>query len=103
MKYSWLFIIFISFNLYAQHKETKDSIAYYDELANSNISINKFKNALFYTQKAIDYAEANNQLEAQATQTLYLGKIYFDLQKYNDAIESLSKSISAREKRFPPF
>jgi tetratricopeptide (TPR) repeat protein len=34
------------------------------------------------------------QTEAQATQTLSLGKIYFDLEKNNDAIETFSRSIA---------
>lgn len=93
MKHIWVFIIFLSSFLYAQNKEYKDSIAYYSDLSSSNIQINKFKNALLYTQKAVNYAEENGQIEAQATQTLHLGKIYFDVQKYNDAIESFSKSI----------
>lgn len=93
MKNSWIFILFLSSFLYAQHKETKDSVSYYEDLATANLQINKFKNALFYTQKAIDYAEENKELEAQAVQTLRLGKIYFDLQRYADALESLSKSL----------
>lgn len=101
MKSIGVFIIFFSSFLYAQKKEIKDSTAYYNNLANSNIQINKFKNALFYTQKAIDYAEENSLVEAQATQTLYLGKIYFDLEKNNDAIETFSKSIALFESIAP--
>lgn len=101
MKHIVVFIIFFSSFLYAQNKGSQDSTAYYSKLAYSNIQINKFKNALFYTQKAIDYAEERGQVEAQATQTLYLGKIYFDLQKYNDAMESLSKSIALFESIAP--
>ena len=93
MKNSWIFILLLSSFLYAQHKEALDSVKYYENLAEANIKINKFKNALFYTQKAIDYAEENKELEAQAVQTLRLGKIYFDLQRYADALESLSKSL----------
>ncbi|MFT5252019.1 MAG: signal transduction histidine kinase/CheY-like chemotaxis protein [Flavobacteriales bacterium] len=101
MKSIGVFFIFFSSFLYAQNKESRDSTAYYSNLANSNIQINKFKNALFYTQKAIDYAEENNLVEAQATQTLYLGKIYFDLEKNNDAIETLSRSIALFESIAP--
>jgi signal transduction histidine kinase/tetratricopeptide (TPR) repeat protein len=97
MKNSWIFILFIGSFLYAQNKEAKDSVIYYHDLATTNIQLSKFKNALFYTQKGIDYADESNQLEAQATETLHIGKIYFDLQKYDDAIESLTKSISLFE------
>ncbi|MDG2431259.1 ATP-binding protein [Flavobacterium sp.] len=101
MKNSWIFILFLSSFLYAQHKETLDSVKYYEDLAEANIQINKFKNALFYTQKAIDYAEENKDPEAQAAQTLRLGKIYFDLKRYTDAEESLSKSLPLFES-LPP-
>ena len=101
MKNSWIFILFLGSLLYAQHKETNDSISYYEDLANTNIQINKFKKALFYTQQAIDYAEENKKITAQAVQTLRLGKIYFDLQRYTDASESLSKSLTLF-KSLPP-
>jgi hypothetical protein len=66
-----------------------DSTAYYSKLAYSNIQLNKFKKRALL--KAIDYAEERGQTEAQATQTLSLGKIYFDLEKNNDAIETFSE------------
>lgn len=98
MKYVWVLITFFTSFLYSQNK---DSLVYYNDLASSNIQINKIKNALFYTQKAIDYAEENRDSKAQATQIFFLGKIYFDLQKYNDAIETFSKSISLFESATP--
>ena len=101
MKNSWIFILFLGSLLYAQHKETNDSVSYYEDLSNANIQINKFKKALLYTQRAIDYAESNNKITAQAIQTLRLGKIYFDLQRYTDASASLSKSL-AIFKSLPP-
>ncbi|MBX9887405.1 MAG: response regulator [Flavobacteriaceae bacterium] len=98
MKYIWVFVAFFTSFLYSQ---SKDSLVYYNDLATSNIQINKIKNALYYTQKAIDYAEENGDIRAHATQTFLLGKIYFDLQKYNDAIETFSKSISLFESVTP--
>jgi signal transduction histidine kinase/two-component SAPR family response regulator len=101
MKNIWIFILFISSLLCAQHKEYKDSVVYYHDLANANMQVSKFTNALYYTQKGIDYANESNQLEAQATETLHLGKIYFDLEKYDEAIESLSRSTSLFESLSP--
>ena len=101
MRKSWVLIFIFSSVLYSQQKEKKDSTSYYSELANSNIQINEFKNALFYAQKAIDYAEENSPVDIQARQTLFLGKIYFDLQKYNDAIDLFSKSIELFESVAP--
>ena len=54
MKYIWVFVAFFTSFLYSQNK---DSLVYYNDLATSNIQINKIKNALYYTQKAIDYAQ----------------------------------------------
>ncbi|MFV5692358.1 ATP-binding protein [Flavobacterium sp. LT1R49] len=94
MKYLFIFIFFLNSVLYSQANEKTDSISYYGNLSKSNILNNKYKNALFYTQKAINYSkEARNSL-AQANQTYSLGKIYYDLKKYNDAIETFHKSIA---------
>lgn len=71
-----------------------DSIAYYSTLANSNVSENKYRNALYYTQKAINFSKANHKTEAQSKQTFRLGKLYFDVKKYDEAISTFKKSIS---------
>ncbi|TRX36555.1 response regulator [Flavobacterium sp. ZT3R18] len=93
MKYFLLFIIFFHSLLYSQKRTTVDSVAYYSNLVAENINNNKYKEVLFYTQKSIDFCKKNNKTEAEATQTYKLGKIYFDLKLYNDAIEILNKSI----------
>jgi signal transduction histidine kinase len=93
MKYFFLFIIFFHSLLYSQKRTKVDSVFYYSNLAAENINNNKYKEALLYTQKSIDFCKKNNQTEAEATQTYKLGKIYFDLKLHNDAIEFLNKSI----------
>ncbi|HJR99609.1 MAG TPA: histidine kinase dimerization/phospho-acceptor domain-containing protein, partial [Flavobacterium sp.] len=87
-------ILAILFNsiLYSQKAET-DSISYYNNLTNSNIKANNYKEAFLSTQKAIDYAQANSKIKEQAIQTAKLGKLYYDLKKYDDAIEKLTESI----------
>jgi signal transduction histidine kinase len=96
VKLSLFFIILFNSVLYSQTEE-KDSITYYGSLANSYIKENKYKNALLYTQKAINYSESNSETQKQAIQTSKLGKIYLDLKKYSDAIEKLGESISIFE------
>ncbi len=91
MKYFLFFIIFFNSLLYSQKR---DSLSYYNNLAEKNIKINKYKEALYYTQKSIDYCESNFKVAEQANQTYKLGKIYFDLKKYNDAIVLFNSSIS---------
>ncbi|MFM2369032.1 MAG: hypothetical protein RL619_1332 [Bacteroidota bacterium] len=101
MKYLFIFIFFFNSVLYSQTNEKADSITYYSNLTKSNILNNKYKNALFYTQKAINYSKKIQNTLAQANQTYTLGKIYFDLKKYSDAIETFHKSITLYKKLNP--
>lgn len=101
MKYFFVFIIFFYSSLYSQPNENIDSTAYYSRLSKSNIQTNNYKEALLYSQKAIRYATKNKNTKDQAQQTFNLGKIYFDLKKYDDAIETLLKS-SALFLKFEP-
>ena len=74
--------------------EKIDSVAFYNKLANSSVSKNQYKNALFYTQKAINFSKENNKTIDQVIQTFKLGKLYYDVKKYDDAIKAFDKSIS---------
>jgi hypothetical protein len=69
-------------------KGSQDSTAYYSKLAYSNIQLNKFKTRSLHS-KAIDYAEERNR--STSNSNTILRKIYFDLEKNNDAIETFSK------------
>lgn len=92
-------LFFIAFNWvsYAQNKNNTapqpDSVNYYIELAQFNTRINNYKNSLVYTQKAIDYAKTQNNLQAEASASLSLGSLYFEIKKIDDAIQTLNKSI----------
>ncbi|HEX9151433.1 MAG TPA: hypothetical protein VF842_05080, partial [Flavobacterium sp.] len=57
MKYLFIFIFFLNSALYSQSNEKTDSISYYGNLSKVNLLDNKYKNALFYTQKAISYSK----------------------------------------------
>ena len=101
MKYFFVFIFFCNSFLYSQTNEKIDSIKYYSNLTNSNIKDDKYKKALFFTQKAINYSRVTRNLQEQADQSYRLGKIYFDLKKYNDAIKTFQKSIEFYKKLEP--
>ncbi|SEG48836.1 tetratricopeptide repeat-containing hybrid sensor histidine kinase/response regulator [Flavobacterium urumqiense] len=101
MKYFFVFIFFCNSFLYSQTNEKTDSIQYYLNLSNLNIKEDSYKKALFYTQKAINYSKVTRNIEAQADQTFRLGKIYFDLKKYNDAIKTFHNSIEFYKKLEP--
>ena len=94
MKCFFAFIVFFYSSMYTQPDEEIDSTAYYSSLSNSNIQTNNYKEALVNSQKAIDYAKKNKNIKDQAQQNLNLGKIYFDLKKFDDAIETLLKSAA---------
>ena len=96
MRFFTLFFILFSTLSFSQKNnsvEKIDSVGYYSKLANSNVSENKYRNALYYTQKAINFSKANNKTEAQTNQTYSLGKLYYDVKKYDDAIKAFDKSI----------
>lgn len=79
---------------FAQKKVTqRDSIGYYLQMANFNAASNDYKNSLYFARKAIDYAHANRLTPEEAEATATLGRFYFDLKKYDDAIENFTRSI----------
>lgn len=93
-----VFFIFFNSVLFAQKqkKDAKgvDSVSYYIELSNFNIKTNNYKFSLAFAQKAIDYAESTKDIKAQAYAHYTLGAIYFELKKYDDAIETYYKSVA---------
>jgi tetratricopeptide (TPR) repeat protein len=86
--------MFLLLHFYSQNKESTDSISYYTNLANVSVKENKYKDVLYFTQKAINYCDNNGKTEDQAIQTYNLGKIYYDLNRYTDARESFTESTS---------
>ena len=69
-----------------------DSVKYYLELSSFNEKDNNYKNALNYNQRAIDYAHLTKNTAEEANAYAALGNIYFELNKYDDAIENFKKS-----------
>ncbi len=93
----WLLIVLLcSYAAIGQRNtvEKVDSVAYYIQLANFSAKINNFKNSLEYTQNAINYASEINDTRAEANATAALGSLYFQLKKYDDAIENFNRSIA---------
>src|SRR4051812_3419407 len=95
MKYHLLILIsFLNSILYSQTKQNIDSIFYYNKLANSNLKTKKYDQAVFFTQKSIDFCASNNKAEGLANQTFKLGKIYYNQKRYDEALKSFHKSVS---------
>ena len=104
MKFFLVIFILISTFSFSQNKKLVnkiDSIVYYGNLRDSNVKENKYKDALLYTQKAINFSKINNDSTSQANQTFFLGKLYFDVKKYDDAIKSFKSSISIYKNFIP--
>ncbi|MCV9930312.1 ATP-binding protein [Flavobacterium sp. LS1R49] len=94
MRYLFILISFFSSFLYSQSNRNADSVAYYNQLTNSSLKANKYNQALLFTQKSINFCQANHKTESQANQTFKLGKIYYNQKKYDVALRYFFKSIN---------
>jgi signal transduction histidine kinase/CheY-like chemotaxis protein len=92
MKWIWLFVC-MPFLFFGQKNSTKkvDSTAYFIQLANFNKKTNNYKSSLAFSQKAFNYAKANNSIKGQGDALFSLGTTYFDLKKMTDAVETFEK------------
>ncbi|HLA54909.1 MAG TPA: ATP-binding protein [Flavobacterium sp.] len=95
MRSYFLLLLLIGPLVFSQKKSEKvDSVSYYIQLANFSSKINNYKNSLDYTQKAIDFAHGKNDVHAEANAASAMGTLYFELKKYDDAVEIFNKSIA---------
>ncbi|WP_029272208.1 ATP-binding protein [Flavobacterium sp. KJJ] len=102
MKYHLLILVcFFNSFLYSQSKQSTDSVSYYNKLANSNLTKKKYNQAVFFTKKSIDFCETANKPESLANQTFKLGKIYYNQQRYEEALKNFHKSVSLFDKLKP--
>ncbi|MFH6995707.1 ATP-binding protein [Flavobacterium sp. FlaQc-48] len=102
MKYHFIIVFcFLNSFLYSQTKKSTDSIFYYNKLADANLNNKKYNQALFYTQKSIDFCQSNNKPENLANQTFKLGKIHYNQKNYEEALKNFHKSVSLFDKVAP--
>lgn len=96
MKHILLFFFLIPLLLFSQKKtlEKIDSTSYYIDLVKFNKKTDNYRNCLYYSQKAIDYANKINDQKALADSNSNLGTIYLELKKFDDAIAVFIKSIA---------
>jgi len=96
MKWIWIFILMpLVFFGQKNTAQKLDSTAYFIQLANFNKKTNNYKSSLAFSQKAYNYAKANNDTKGKGDALLSLGTTYFDLKKMNDALETFSRSAEA--------
>lgn len=99
MKYFLVFLLHFSILLHSQNNVNLDSTHFYSNLAAKNSTENNYKSAIYYTQKAINYSEQSQDKYNQALQTFLLGKLYFELNKNEDAENFLNESIALFKKQ----
>ena len=102
MKWICIFL-FIPIVFFGQKISIKkiDSTAYYIQLANFNKKTNNYKSALAFSQKAYNYAKLNNDIKGKADALFSLGTTYFELKKWNDALESFTNSADLYNQLIP--
>lgn len=81
--------------------EKVDSTAYYIQLANFNKKTNNYKSALAFSQQAYNYAKLHNNIKGKADALFFLGTTYFELKKFNDALESFTNSANIYNQLIP--
>ncbi|WP_026706887.1 ATP-binding protein [Flavobacterium frigidarium] len=99
MKYFLVFLLHFSILLHSQTNVNLDSTLFYSNLAAKNSTEDNYKSAIYYTQKAINYSEQSKDKYNQALQTFLLGKLYFELNKNEDAENFLNESIALFKKQ----
>jgi len=107
MKYITFVFLFLTISVFSQinsssnNEEVLDSTNYFIELANFHKKNNNYRSSQDYIQKAIEFAEAKKNYQAQADAYSFLGNVYFELKKYPDAIQTYNKSISLYKSQKP--
>ena len=92
----FILVFFFSYNLFSQKTAVKntDSIAFYVSKANFNIRKDNFKNALYFSQLAIELSKIKKDSISISKSYASIGYVYFKMKHYNDAILSLKNSIA---------
>lgn len=102
MKWIWVYICLPFVVLGQKQSASKvDSTAYYIQLANFNKKTDNYKSSLAFSQKAYNYAVANNDVKGEGDALFTLASTYFELKKMNDAIETFTKSADCYS-QLPP-
>jgi signal transduction histidine kinase/CheY-like chemotaxis protein len=91
-----LIFLLVPFVLFGQKKTSKsiDSLSYYFEQIEYNKKANNYRNCLFYSKKAIDFSQKQNDDKALADGYYNLGLVYYDLRKQEDAIDAFVRSVA---------
>ena len=94
IKYFWILLLVSSTMLSASSTQIIDSISIYHNLSEYNFKIHNYEKALYFANKSLKYSQTTKNIEAQIERNFVLGKLYFDLKKYNEARIILNKAFN---------
>lgn len=103
IKYFWIVVLASSTMLYASTTQIIDSISIYHNLSQYNFKIHNYKKAIHFANKSLKYSQTTKNIEAQIEKNFVLGKLYFDLKKYNEAQNYFEQSFQLNIKNPPDF
>lgn len=103
IKYFWILLLVSSTMLSASSTQIIDSISIYHNLSQYNFKIHNYEKALYFANKSLKYSQTNKNIEAQIERNFVLGKLYFDLKKYNEAQNYFEQSFLLNTKNPPDF
>jgi len=93
MKWICVYLLFLNTVLYSQKSENADRFAYFISLQYPTVVNSAYGDAISLTKTLISEAENEDNIANQASENFKLGKLYFNLNNYNEAGNDLSKSI----------
>lgn len=96
MKYLWLYIILLPLFLFSQKRGTinTDSVDYYLTNVKYYKTLNNYKKCLQFSQKALDFAIKINNQKNIADCYSNIGVTYMEIEKFDDALNVLIKSVA---------
>lgn len=103
IKYFWILVLVSSTMLSASTTQIIDSISIYHNLSQYNFKIHNYEKALYFANKSLKYSQTTKNIEAQIERNFVLGKLYFDLKKYNEAQNYFEQSFLLNTKNPPDF
>lgn len=102
-KYFLMLLLVCCTILRASNTQFIDSIATFHNLSLYNLKIHNYPKAIFFANKSLKNSQATKNIEAQIEQSFYLGKIYFELKKIQEAQQYFELSLQLNTKKNPDY
>ncbi|MGL5111169.1 MAG: ATP-binding protein [Flavobacterium sp.] len=97
LHYLLFFLFANSFYLFSASQRI-DSVAYYQNLSNYNIKIRNYEKAINFASKSLRYSQSTQNITAQIVQHFAIGKLFFDLKEFNQALPYFEQSFMLNTK-----